>query len=412
LDNLLLGHDTHRRSVVLPPERLAWHAAITGGTGRGKSTLLLNIVRQLMAQGAGVTVLDPGGDLACAVLQRVPPEREDDVLSLDLADRAHPFPLNILSARDAEEGAMLVEELLSVFHRLHATAWGPLLSHQLRMGLRAAMLTGGSLRDVLGLFTDSRFRARIVSHLRDPLLRTFWTEEFPTIRGAVTNKLVPLVAHPLLGPILCTPECVLDTDRVIADQQILVVNLASGSPGDDVSVLLGSFLVQKIIAAAFRQARLPERDRIPHVLVVDEFQRFMHRTASFDQILAEVRKYRLRLLVANQFAEQLDHRVRAALFGNVGTLAAFRLGHRDARLLAAEFPGTHVDDLVELGRGQCLVRIGADWTTLRTLPPPSHPADDPTPRIIAATFDDIRALAEQSADPKPAPDETEEEFVR
>jgi DNA helicase HerA-like ATPase len=202
-----------------------------------------------------------------------------------------------------------------------------------------------------------------------------------------------------------------DADALIAERQILIVNLASGSPGDDVSVLLGSFLVQKIIAAAFRQARLPERDRVPHVLVVDEFQRFMHESASFDQILAEARKYRLRLLVANQFAEQLDPGVRAALFGNVGTLAAFRLGHRDARLLAAEFPGAHVEDLMELGRGQCLVRIGTDWTTLRTLPPPLRPEDDPMPRIVAATFDCIRAFAEQSAHPKPAPDETEEEFV-
>jgi len=346
----------------------------------------------------------------------VPPDREGDVLFLDLADREHPFPLNVLSARDAEEGAMLVEELLSVFHRLHGTAWGPLLSHQLRMGLRAAMLTGESLRDVLALFTDARARARIVPQLRDPLLRTFWTEEFPTIpsirRGAVTNKVVPLVTHPLLGPIIGARTCIVDADALVAEEQILIVNLASGSPGDDVSVLLGSFLVQKIIAAAFRQARLPERDRIPHVLVVDEFQRFMHRTASFDQILAEARKYRLRLLVANQFAEQLDASVRAALFGNVGALAAFRLGHRDARILAAEFPGAHHDDLIELGRGQCLVRIGTDWTTLRTLPPPARPQDDLTPRIVTATQDRIRALAERSADPAPTPIETAEEFVR
>jgi hypothetical protein len=391
---VVVGHTDRRQPIYLPYERLAWHAAISGATGRGKSTLLLNLACQFIRDGAGVTVLDPGGDLARAVLSQIPPDRERDALFVNVADREQPFPLNVLSAHDAAEGAVLVEELLGVFRRLHGTAWGPLLAHQLRMGLKTAMLASGSLRNVLDLFTDERARARLVARINDPDLRRFWTGEFPAIpavrRAAVVNKIAPVVLHPILGPVLSNPSCALDADELIAMKQILIVNLATGSPGPEVTELLGTFLVQKVLAAAFRQVALPETQRVPHVLIVDEFQRFMHRAAAFDQILAESRKFRLALLVANQYVEQLAAPVRAALFGNVGCLIAFRAGHRDAKVLTPEFVGARPEDLLELERGQCLVRIGTDWTLARTFPPPSRPEHDPTARILAATRQRLR----------------------
>jgi hypothetical protein len=291
---LLMGHERGGRSVALPDEVLAWHVAITGGTGRGKSTLLANLARQLAARGTGFTVLDPGGDLARAVVQQIPPEREADVLYLDVGSRGSPFPLNVLSAQDDTERAVLAEELLGVFHRLHGSAWGPLLAHQLRMALRAVMIAGGTLRDVYGLFVDATTRTRILSKIHDPDLRRFWTDEFPLIpamrRSAVTNKLAPVVFHPVLKSIICAPNCILDADKVIANRQIVIVNLASGTPADDVTTLLGTFLVQKVLAAALRQSPAAAEQRVRHVLIVDEFQRFMHRAAGFDQILTETRK--------------------------------------------------------------------------------------------------------------------------
>jgi Type IV secretion-system coupling protein DNA-binding domain len=385
--SLLIGHDDHRCPVLLPRERLAWHMAITGGTGRGKSTLLLNMLKHLAEDGTGFTVLDPGGDLARAIVQQIPPGREAQTLYVDVADREHPCPLNILSAQDAAEGALLSEELLGVFHKLYGDSWGPLLAHQLRMALRTIITVGGTLRDVYSLFVDNEQRARHLARLADPDLRMFWTKEFPAIpvmrRSAVTNKLAPIVFHPVLGPMLCAKTCALDFDRVIRDRGCLLVNLETGSPTDDVATLLGTFLVRKVIAAAFRQTAVPYERRIPHILVVDEFQRFMHKSAGFDQVLAEARKYRLALLVANQFVDQLSDEVRAAIFGNVGCLAAFRVGHRDARVLVPEFSGAVPADLMELERGQCLVRIGTEWTQTRTLAPPRKPEADPTDRIIA-----------------------------
>lgn len=387
-NGLLLGHDERGCPICLPDDRLAWHMALAGGTGRGKSTLLGNMAVQLIERGDGLTLLDPGGDLARAVLGNVPEERQRDVLYLDVSNRRRPFAMNILSAADELEQAVLCEELLGVFHRLYGAAWGPLLSHQLRMALLAVIKSGGTLRDVYGMFGEGRVRARIIARLPEGPLRAFWTEEFPAIpamrRTAVTNKLAPIVFHPILAPIICAHECALDADEAIRSRQIVLVNLASGSPGDDVTTLLGTFLVQKIIAAAFRQGNRPPAGRVPHVLIVDEFQRFMHRAAAFDQILAEARKFRLALIVANQYVEQLAPAVRAALFGNVGCLTAFRVGHRDAKVLVSEFSGAIADDLMEQGRGECLIRIGTDWTKVRTPPPirvaePTEPVEAPEP---------------------------------
>jgi uncharacterized protein DUF87 len=415
---LLVGHDERRRPVVIPPDVFRWHVAVCGGTGRGKSTLFGHFARQLLERGAGCTVLDPGGDLARTVLRHIPRERERDVLYLDVSDREHPFPMNILSAHDAAEAALLTEELLGVFHKLHAGSWGPLLSHQLRMSLRAVMTVGGTLRDVYGMFADRRARGRIVDALPEGDLRAFWTGEFPSIPAlrwtAVTNKLAPIVFHPVLGPILAARACVLDADRLIAERGILIANLASGSPNDEGTMILGSFITQKIMAAAFRQRGLPEGRRVPHTVLTDEFQRFMHRAAGFDQLLAEARKFKLSLVVANQFIEQLSDGVRAALFGNVGAVIAFRVGHRDARVLTPEFAGALPADLMELGLGECLVRIGTEWTAVRTLPPAARPADDPTRRIIrTATEHRMTPRASQETAPSPvAEPENDTEFVQ
>ena len=344
-------------------------------------------------------------------MQQVPPDREKDVLYLDASDLRHPFPFNVLQARDDVERSMLTDELLRIFHRFHGASWGPVLAHQLRMAIAAVTQTGGSLRDVYELFTDTEARARIIGSIRDPHLRTFWAEEFPRItasrRAAVTTKFAPIVFHPVLGPILSAKENVFDADRAIAERQIVLVNLATGTPADDVTTFLGTFLVQKIVAAAYRQGKLPSEKRRRHVLMVDEFQRFMHKAAGFDQILSEARKFKLVLIVANQFVEQLSPEVRAALFGNVGCLAAFRVGHRDARILVPEFSGAVTEDLLELQRGECLVRTGNDWSHTRTLPPPPKPTDDPNERILGAMRERFAAVPRrlEKAVPPPAPPE-------
>lgn len=372
---LLIGHDRNRRSVRLPSQVLAKHAAIFGATGEGKSVLLEHLILQLIEQ-SGITVLDTG-DLAPTLRNIIPAHRQPDIVYLNVADAAQPFPLNLLQAGSDLERITLVEELVEVFHRMYGSSWGPSLEHQLRMGLRAAMSAGGSLRDVYELFTSVAARTRILKRVTDQPAKQFWLNEFPTIpairRAAVVNKLAPIVFHPIVGPIIGARECVLNADLAIANRQIVIASLWTGSPADDVTGLIGTFLVQKIIAAAFRQGALPAAQRVPHVLLVDEFPRFIHnRAAAFDQVLAEARRYRLSLIIASQYVDQLDPPTRAAIFGNVGALISFRVGHKDARQLADEFKDSEPNDFTELTVGRCLARIGRDWNLVHTLPP-THP---------------------------------------
>jgi hypothetical protein len=324
------------------------------------------------------------------LLAHIPPERESEVIFFDLLNRTHPIPLNILSAKDDVEAALLAEELLGVFQRLHDASWGPLLSHQLRMAFRTVMPQHGNLRDVYELFANPMSRMNYLHQVRDPDVAAFWAQEYPRIaqarRSTVLNKLAPIVLHPVLGPVLAARDCALDADALIAERQILCASLSTGTPGPEATMLLGTFLVHKITAAAYRQAILPPNARVAHVLIVDEFQRFMGEASGFEQILAEARKYRLSLIVANQYVEQLPLSMRSALFGNVGCLVSFRVGHRDSKLLAQEFLDARPEDLLELKRGHCLVRLGNDWTVIHTLPPLPPSMDDPTQRIIAANL--------------------------
>ncbi len=376
---ILIGHDARGRAVRMPWTVLAWHAAVLGGTGRGKSTLLANVIAQLIDEQVGFTLLDCG-DLAPTVRRLVPRDQRGDLLYLDVSDTANPFALNVLSAATPMEAATLTEELVELFRRMHGSAWGPVLEHQLRMGIRAAISARGSLRDVYDLFTSPSERARTLPRVKDGVAKSFWVNEFPAIpairRAAVVNKLAPIVFHPIMGPIIGAKECVLNADEAIANHRMVIVNLRTGSPADDVTNILGAFIVQKVVAAAFRQGSVPEAERARHVLLVDEFARFMHRAASFDQIFAEARRYRLSLVVASQYVEQLNLATRAAIFGNIGALLAFRVGHRDAQLLTHEFTGSVVEDLTDLGVGRCLARIGNDWNTVRTHPPPRAAADE------------------------------------
>jgi len=382
---VLLGSSI-KKPVWVDPAVFSRHTCFLGGTGMGKSTLIVNLAKQVFRQKEGATFLDPTGDLAEDLLKQVPSDRIDDVLYIDVSDREFPFPFNLLHAHDDIERNLLVDEILDIFKRLYPRSWGDKLAHQLRMALNLVLGVGGSLQDVYDLFTCPDARDRIARTSKDKDLRRYWIEEFPSSslanRLAVINKLAPIVEHPFLGPILCARECAFDADEIIRKRKIVIVNLATGSPADHTTTILGTFVVNKIIAGAYRQKSLPRDERIRHFFFVDEFQNFMHRASGFDRILSEARKYKLVLIIANQFVEQLKEELRAAIFGNVGCLTVFRVGHRDARILKDEFDGASKRDLTGLALGECAVRIGTHALSVRTPPPPPVSENDPTPQII------------------------------
>lgn len=415
--NWLRGKPAHN-PVLLSDDVIGRHGALLGGTGMGKSTLIINLAKQLFERGDGATFLDPAGDLADDLLEHVPPDRVDDVIYIDVSDRESPFPFNLLHAHDDIERNNIVDEFMSVLRRLSQN-WGDKIERQLRMALNVVLDTGGSLKDVYDLFTNARARERIVRRIKDPELIEYWTDTFPSTRyesrAAVITKLAPLVEHPLLGPILCARECAFNADDIIKNKRIVIVNLATGTPADNVTTVLGTFVVNKILAAAYRQESVLREFRTPHFFFIDEFQNFMHRASAFDRILSEARKYKLRLIVANQIISQFTDAVRDGIFGNVGFLTAFRVGHKDAGLLKDEFEVAGKRDVMSLTRGECLVRIGTRCVSVRTPPPPSRPANNPKEQVVTNMHELIRSVREDRngkpassvSEPQNSPEEAE-----
>ena len=372
--------------VVLTNDVLARHGSIFGGTGMGKSTLIISLARQMFVRGDGATFLDPAGDLSRDLIRQVPPERLDDVIYIDASDQRFPFPFNILHAEDKNERDRLVDEVLSIFKSIYSREWGGTLDHQLRMALNAVIHLRGSFADVYDLFTSPEKRQRLVRKIKSQELRKYWEDTFPgsspASRMSIINKLQPIVKHPFLGPILASRECAFDADDVIRNQKILIVNLSTGSPAPYTAEILGTFIVNKIRAAAYRQGAIEDKEkRVRHFLVVDEFQNFMHKASGWERSLSEVRKFKLCLILVTQFVEQVTDNIRAAIFGNVGFLIAFRVGHRDSKILSDEFEGSNKQDLLDLQRGECFVRLGTKPLAVRTELPP-EPKHDPAPEII------------------------------
>jgi len=269
------------------------------------------------------------------------------------------------------------------------------MEHILRNALLALLeVPGSTLLTLLRLLTDAKFRQPLVSKLQDPVVRTFWQHEFASLPmkfqleavAPIQNKVGHFVSSPLLRNILGQSRNSVDLRSVLDDGRVLLVNLSKGRLGDDVSSLLGAFLVTAMQLAAMSRADLPEEERTDYFLYVDEFQNFA--TESFATILSEARKYRLALTLANQYLGQLDEATAQALFGNVGTLVSFQVGADDAEPLTTQFGGDLVpQDLLRLPRYQAYVRLLIDGSpsrpfSMQTLPPRTNPPKSDRPAVI------------------------------
>lgn len=381
----ILGHATFRsrreRFGILPDDRRR-HMAIVGKTGMGKTTLLQHLILSDIRAGRGVALLDPHGDLCESLLAAVPRGRTNDVVLFDAADASHPLSFNILHCPRPEQRPLIASGIVSAFKKLYGEFWGPRMEHILRNALLALLeVPNSTLLTLLRLLTDARFRQPLVAKLQDPVVRTFWQNEFAALPlkfqleaiAPIQNKVGHFVSSPLLRNILGQTRSSLDLRQVLDEGRVLLVNLGKGRLGDDVSALLGSFLVTAIQLAAMSRANVAEGERPDFFLYVDEFQNFA--TDSFATILSEARKYRLALTLANQYLGQLDEATSQAVFGNVGTLVSFQVGADDAELLATQFGGDLLpQDLLRLPRYQAYIRLLIDGSpsrpfSMRTLPP-------------------------------------------
>ncbi|MDB4928255.1 MAG: hypothetical protein JWM10_739 [Myxococcaceae bacterium] len=374
----------HQRGRVfgIRPADLSRHLYAIGRTGTGKSTVLERLIVAQVRAGHGIGLLDPHGDLAERVLDLVPRHRTNEVVLFDPADIEHPVGLNLLEHGELRHRPLVVSAILSVFRKVFADFWGPRLESVLRNTLFALLeVRGSTLLGVMRMLGDERYRARVTSQLRDPVVRFYWTHEFMAYPKAflaevvspAQNKVAAVLTNPLLRNIVGQHTSTLSCAEAMNAGRIFIANLSKGRIGEDASALLGSILLTRFQLAAYGRADQPIEARRPFTLYIDEFASFT--TPSFGQLLAEARKYRLGLVLAHQYLGQLDDDLRRAVMGNVGTLIAFQLGAEDAETLGREFrPEFSADDLTRLAPHQIALRLGVDGSMSRpftalTLPP-------------------------------------------
>ena len=367
MDELLIGQ-SGRGPIRLSVADRRLHAAVFGQTGTGKTTLLKSLILQDIEAGRGCMVLDPHGDLAEDLLEHIPRRRTDDVCYFDPANLARAAALNPLAAVPPDERHRVTEEVVAVF----AAIWGlspaatPRLLHLLTNAI-AALLdlpNGASLVGLPRLLSDRPWREHVVKHVTKPQVRAFWEREFAAwperqqleATAAVLNKAEMLVASPALYNTLGQISPTIRPERLMDEGRVVIANLSKGRLGETSAHLLGALLLAAFDLAARRRAAVPEAERRDFVVYADEFQAFAgERVAS---VLSEARKYRLALVLAAQFTAQMPEAVRAALFGNVGTVITFRVGPDDADELG-RLLGWSPQTLRDLSRGEIIARTVA-----------------------------------------------------
>jgi hypothetical protein len=332
----------HRQRFGIKREDRRKPVYILGKTGMGKSTLLANIVISDIRAGEGVAVVDPHGQLVEEVLEYIPDYRINEVIYVNATDTERPVPLNPLEHVDPAYHGLVASGMIATLKKIWQDSWGPRLEHILRYTVLTLLAyPETTLLDITRLLTDDAWRKRIVATLRDPYLRNFWYQEFGAYAKAfrneavapILNKVGQFVASPLMRGIVGQPENTFDIRKAMDEGKILLINVAKGRIGEDSSSLLSALMVTKIWLTALSRQNIPEPQRRDFFLTVDE----AHASASFAEMLAEARKYRLNLTLAHQYLDQLDPAIRTAVLGNIGTLITFRTGAEDAVYLAREF---------------------------------------------------------------------------
>ncbi len=323
------------------------HVYTIGQTGVGKSSLMREMIRQDMESGEGVGVIDPHGDLIEDTLANVPKNRIDDVVLFEPFDTQRPCGLNMLEWEIPEQRDFAVSEMISIFSELFPPEMiGPMFEHYMRNAMLALMAdkkNPGTLVEIPKIFTDEEFMKSKVAKVTDPMVRNFWEKEWQQtvgedkskMLGYVVSKVGRFVENEMMRNIIGQPHSSFNLSEVMDDKKIFLVNLTKGLTGELNSSLLGLILVSKLQMAAMKRVNVAQSEREDFYLYIDEFQNFT--TESIATILSEARKYRLNLILANQFMPQLEDEIRDAVIGNVGTVAAYRVGEEDAEFLESKF---------------------------------------------------------------------------
>lgn len=348
-EGIRLGHAQRRKDevpVILKTDDHRRHVYAIGQTGVGKSSLLLKMAMECIRRGDGVAVIDPHGDLVQLLVRCIPDERVGDVILFDPGDPEYAMGLNLLEWRLEEERAFLADEMISMLRKLyHWEHMGPMFEHNVRYALLLLMSDPdepGTLVQLPRLFIDRGFHERWLPKVQDPLVRQFWTKDFPmadysreNYHHYIISKFDQFITNPLMRTIIGQPRSTLNIEEIMNQGKILVVDLAKGKLGEINAFLLGMILMAKIYSTALRRVNIPRSQRRDFFVFVDEFQSLA--TPTFANILSEARKFRVTFTLCNQYIAQLPKEITSAILGNVGTLVVFRVGLEDAALLEPYF---------------------------------------------------------------------------
>jgi Helicase HerA, central domain len=346
------------------------HIYVIGKTGSGKTTLLRNLILQHIALGHGVGLIDPHGDLAEELLHHIPPHRADHLVYFNPGDIEFPIGLNLLANVAPDDRHLVASGIVGTFKGIWRDSWGPRLEYILYNAISALLdCRNATLLGVNRMLTDDNFRAKVIRQIKDPFIRAFWAEEYAVYderfkREAIApiqNKLGQFLLNPVVRNILGQVKTKVNIPFVMDNRRLFIANLSKGRLGHDKANLLGSLLTTQFQLGAMARANRPEDERRDFYLFIDEFQNFS--TDAFASILAEARKYRLCLTLSHQYIDQLPLPIRQAVFGNVGTLIAFRIGNTDAEVMEKEFGKTFTaSTLTDLGRYEAVVKLLEDGT--------------------------------------------------
>ena len=371
---LYLGRSLYRgiiRPVHIEDDDRLRHIYVIGKTGVGKSELLTDLIMQDIREGKGVCFIDPH-DTVEKIMEMIPPERAEDVIYFNPSDTDRPMGLNMLEAKTEEEKHFVVTSIVGLMYKLYDPHKTGIIGPRFEHAIRNAMLTvmsepGTTFVEVVRVLTDSKYVQELLPKVTDPIVRRYWTDQIAQtsdfhkseVLDYIVSKFGRFVTNKMMRNIIGQSESAFDFRKVMDEGKILLINLAKGRIGEENSNFLGLILIPKLLIAAMSRQDMPEEERKPFYLYVDEFQNFA--TPDFARILSEARKFGLSLTVANQFIGQMEEEVKNAIFGNVGTLISFRVGVTDANYLQHEYQPTFSEtDLINVERFNAYVKTIVD----------------------------------------------------
>ena len=363
----------HRKSCVpfgIKQEDRLSHTYVIGKTGVGKSTMLETLAWQDFEAGRGFALVDPHGDLVEELATRMLARAPERVVYLNASDPSQPFGYNPLRRVQGDKIPLAVSGTLETLKKIWPDAWGVRMEHVLRNSLYALLERDGStLPDVLALYTDDDFRKKVVKGIRNPVVKEFWESEFerypPRLRAEacapIQNKLGALLSDPTLRRVLVEPQIDLHFRQLMDEGAFLLVNVSKGRLGEESALVLGNLVVSTLGLAAFSRAASPSQKRRPFFVYLDEFHHFT--TLMLANMMSELRKYGVGLILAHQYLHQLEPDIRHAVLGNAATIIAFRVGPEDASILVGTFqPAFSVLDLLNLPNHSVYLKLMIEGT--------------------------------------------------